>query len=228
MTTLPEPSWRLLLGRGLPTVALEGFLPVALFYGVWRSTGALVVAVVASTAAAGLAALWQARRGADGALAAATCVFIVIQAVVGLAADSALVYLAQPVLVSACWGVAYLVSVAIGRPLIGAFARGWYPFPREFREGEAFRSEFGMQSLVWGVYCLAASAVRLTILLTAGIGAMVAVTFVAGTVLPAGLAVWGVWHARRAFSEHSPEAARGGTSGGVRHDRSWRVRSQYE
>lgn len=210
MTELPDPSWRMLLGRGLPTVALEGFVPVALFYGVWRSTGELLPAVAASSAAAGLAALWQVRRGADGALAAATCVFIVIQAVVGLAAHSAIVYLAQPVLVSACWGVAYLVSVAIGRPLIGAFARGWYPFPREFRESDAFRSEFGMQSLVWGVYCLTASAVRLAVLLTAGIGGMVAVTFVAGTVLPVGLALWGVWHARRAFSDHAPASAQAG------------------
>ena len=198
MNELPEPSWRLLLGRGLPNFALEGVLPVLLFYVVWRKAG-LGPAVLASTAAAGLVVLWQLRRGLDVALAAVTCTFIVIQALVGLAAHSATVYLAQPVVVSGCWGVAYLVSAAVGRPLIGAFARGWYPFPREFRESRIYRHEFGMQSVVWGVYCLARCALRLGVLLTAGVGGLVAVSTVTSTPVLAALVLWGVWHARRVF-----------------------------
>src|SRR5215472_1115255 len=48
----------------------------------------------------------------------------------GLEANSAVVYLAQPVLVAAAWGLAFLVSIAIGRPLAGALACAWYPFPQ--------------------------------------------------------------------------------------------------
>src|SRR5438477_8386940 len=80
---LPEPTWRLLLGRGLPTFAVEGVVPVLVFYGVWRAAG-LGPAVVASSATAGLVVLWQLRRGCDVALAGATFVFILIQAAVGL------------------------------------------------------------------------------------------------------------------------------------------------
>ena len=203
LSDLPDPTWRLILARGLPNFALEGFVPVLVFYAAWRSAG-LAPGVVASTAAAGLIVILQLRRGLDVALAAATLVFIVIQAVVALAADSETVYLAQPVLVSACWGIAYLVSVAIGRPLIGAFARGWYPFGPRFRASAPYRREFGMQSLVWGLYCLARSGLRLVALLASGAGSLLVVSFLTGTPILIALVMWGVWHARQAFARLEP------------------------
>lgn len=203
MTELPEPTWRMLLARGLPTFALEGFVPVIAFYAAWHAAG-LAAGIAASTAVAGLVVLVQLRRGCDVALAAATGIFIAIQAVVALAAHSATVYLAQPVLLTACWGVAYLVSAAIGRPLVGAFARGWYPFPPEFRASRAYRREFGMQSIVWGVYCLAAAAVRLEVLLTRGVGGLVLVSFITSTPMVLALLLWCVWHARRTLTRPAP------------------------
>jgi Protein of unknown function (DUF3159) len=200
LSELPEPTWGLLLGRGLPVFVVEGFVPILVFYSVWRAAG-LGAGVVASTVVAGVIVLWQLRRGLDVALAAASCLFIAIQALVALAAHSATVYLAQPVVFSACWGVAYLVSAAIRRPLIGAFARAWYPFPPEFRASTAYVREFGMQSVVWGIYCLARSALRLSVLLAGGVGGFVLVSFATGTPMLVGLVLWGVWHARRAFAD---------------------------
>src|SRR5262249_61472832 len=107
LSELPEPTWRMLLGRGLPMLAVEGVLPVLVFYGVWREAG-LGPAVVATTIVGGGIVLWQVRRGDDVALAGLTAVFLLIQAVVALAAHSATVYLAQPVVLSALWGIAYL------------------------------------------------------------------------------------------------------------------------
>lgn len=198
MNELPDPTWRLLLSRGLPTFAIEGVVPVLLFYGVWRAAG-LGPAVAASTAAAVVVVLWQVRRGYDVALAGATFVFILIQAVVALAAHSATLYLAQPVVLSALWGLAYLVSAAIGKPLVGAFARAWYPFPPEFRASEIYRREFGMQSVVWGLYCLLRAGLRLWALLASGVGGFVVVSIVTGTPIIAALVFWSLWHARRTF-----------------------------
>ena len=203
MTELPEPTWRLLLGRGLPLFAAEGLLPVLVFYGVWREVG-LTPAVITTTVVGGVIVLWESRRGHDVALAAVTGVFLVIQAVVALAAHSATVYLAQPVVVSALWGVAYLVSVAIGKPLIGAFARAWYPFPPEFRASGVYRREFAMQSIVWGLYCLGRAALRLWALLSSGVGGFVVVSFLTGTPVLVVLVFWGLWHARRAFTAADP------------------------
>ena len=209
MTDLPEPTWRMLLGRGLPMFAVEAALPVAVFYGVWRAAG-LGPAVVVTSIVGGAIVLWQIRRGYDVALAGVTCVFLVIQAVVGLVAHSATVYLAQPVVLSALWGVAYLVSVAIGRPLIGAFARAWYPFPPEFRASAVYKREFGLQSIVWGIYCLLRAGLRLWALLASGVGGFLVISIVTGTPFLVGLVFWGLWHARRRFTAAEPSEQPGG------------------
>jgi len=96
--------------RGLPTFAVEGFAPILLFYVLWNLAG-LVPAIAAATALSGTIVAWQVRRGRGGALAVVAMrggalavvamIFLLIQAVVGLASQSATVYLAQPVVLSA-------------------------------------------------------------------------------------------------------------------------------
>jgi len=196
---LPEPTWRSLLGRGLPQFGGEAVLPVLVFYAAWRA-GGLGPAIAASTVVYLALAAWLVRRKRDVALVAVGATFVVIQALVALAAHSATVYLAQPVVLSALWSVAYFASVAVGRPLIGLFATAWYPFPDWFRVTAAYRREFGLQSLVWGVYCLARAAFRLVVLLRSGIGGFVLVSLVTGTPFLVGLVAWGIWHARRSFA----------------------------
>ena len=198
LSDAPDPSWRFLARRGLPTFAVEGFAPVLLFYSIWKLTS-LAPAIVTATALSGSIVWWQARHGRGGGLAVVTLIFLVIQAAVGLAAQSATVYLAQPVVLSACWGVAYLGSVALGRPLIGVFANVWYPFPPEFRVSAPYRREFGLQSVVWGVYCLARAGLRLAVLLGSGVGGFVLVSLLTGPPVFFALVFWGIWHARRSF-----------------------------
>ena len=108
-------------------------------------------------------------------------------------------YLAQPVVLSAGWGVLYLGSAFVGRPLIGVFANAWYPFPATFRATAPYRREFGMQSVVWGIYCLARAALRLGVLLWSGIGGFVLLSALTGAPILIALVIWGIWHARRAF-----------------------------
>ena len=198
LSELPEPSWRLLLGRGLPQFALEAVVPVTVFYGVWSAFG-LAAGIVASTVCSLALVAWLMRRGRDVGLVAVGAVFVVIQALVGLASGSATVYLAQPVLFSGLWGIAYLGSVLVRRPLVGTFACAWYPFPGWFRASRPFIREFGMQSLVWSAYCFARAGLRLAILLHGNIGAFVVVSLLTGTPVIVALVAWGIWHARRAF-----------------------------
>jgi hypothetical protein len=196
---LPSPTWRLLLGRGLPQFAGEAVGPVLVFYVCWRASG-LGFAIVASTVVSLALAAWLVRRRHGIALVALGSTFVVIQALVALAAHSLTLYLAQPVVLSALWGVAYLASAAIGRPLIGVFASAWYPFPPWFRASAPFRREFGLQSVVWGVYCLLRAGLRLFVLLHAGVGGFVVISLATGTPTFALLVGWGLWHARRAFA----------------------------
>lgn len=208
LSELPDPTWGSMLRRGLPLLVVESAVPVAVFYGAWRVTG-LVGAVICGTLVSLAIAGWQLRMQRGGGVAAATAVFVVIQALVGLAAHSAAVYLAQPVVVSACWALAYFVSALIGRPLVGIFAQLWYPFPPAFRASAPFRREFGMQSVVWGVYCLARAVLRLVVLLDSGVGGFLLVSVLTGAPVLVVLVLWGIWHARRTFSrlDDMPAAA---------------------
>jgi hypothetical protein len=196
---LPDPTWRSILGRGLPQFAAEAVLPVLVFYGAWRAAG-LGAGIAVGTAVSLALAVVLARRGRDVTLVAVGAAFVVVQAIVGIAAHSTTVYLAQPVILNALWGLACFASIAIGRPLIGVLAGAWYPFPAWFRASDAFRREFSVQSAVFGAFSIARAALRLWALLASGVGGFVVVSIVTGSPFVLVLIAWGVWHARRTFS----------------------------
>jgi Protein of unknown function (DUF3159) len=211
----PQPAFRSIFAAGAPRFVREAFGPVAAFYVGWKLSSVAVGIVLASALALALD-LYERRRGRAGALALVSLAFIVVQAVVGLVADSAVVYLAQPVIVSAIWGVANIVSAFVGRPLAGIFADAWYPFPPEVKASRTYGRVFGLESVVWGVYLLARSGVRMLVLATASIGAFAAVQLATGAPLMVGLVAWSVWYATRAFERSSEwdaeEAAEAATS----------------
>jgi intracellular septation protein A len=196
---LPDPTWRSILGRGLPQFAAEAVLPVLVFYGAWRLAG-LGAGIAAATVVSLVLAGVLIRRRRDVTLVAVGAAFVVVQAIVGLASHSTTVYLAQPVVLNALWGVACFASIAIRRPLIGVLAGAWYPFPAWFRASDAFRREFSVQSAVFGLFYVARAALRLWALLASGVGGFVVVSILTGSPFVLVLIAWGVWHARRTFS----------------------------
>jgi hypothetical protein len=201
--TLMEPTFRGVLRTGLPGFLREGFLPVAAFYGGLR-VGGLPTGIAASTAVSIVIYLYERRAGRNGLLVRISLGFVAVQGVVGLASDSATVYLAQPVLANAAWGVAFLVSALIRRPLAGALACAWYPFPRWFRETEPFKRVFRVQSLVWGVYFLVRSGIRLAALLHGSLENFLLIVFVTGTPVMLALVVWSIRHAMRNLAKADP------------------------
>ena len=146
---------------------------------------------------------YERKHGRRGALALVSAAFVVLQGVVGLVADSAVVYLAQPVIVSAIWGVAYLVSAAIGRPLAASSPmRGIRSRP--VKASRTYKRIFSFESVVWGVYLLARSGMRMLVLTSGSIGAFVAIQFVTGIPLVIALVLWSLWYSVRGF-ERSTE-----------------------
>jgi hypothetical protein len=134
---MTEPTFRGILRTGLPAFLREGFLPVGAFY-VGLRLGGLPLGIGASAVASVAVYLFERRAGRDALLVRLSLGFVVVQSAVGLAANSTTVYLAQPVLLTAAWGLAFVVSVVIRRPLAGALACAWYPIPRWFRVTEPF------------------------------------------------------------------------------------------
>lgn len=199
---LTTPTFGSVLFRGLPGFLREGFVPLAAFYAAWRLWGT-AAGIAAATAVSAALYLYERRSGRDGLLVRLALAFVVVQAAIGLVSGSATLYLATPVVANAVWGLAFLGSAAIGRPLAGALACAWYPFPPAFRQTTAFKRVYGVESVVWGLYLLARSGLRL-LALTAGVGSFLVVTFATGTPLMLALVAWSIWYAIRRLSDDEP------------------------
>jgi hypothetical protein len=197
---LTEPSFRRILLGGLPSFLREGFLPLAAFYAGWRLSG-LGMGIVAAAVASVLVYAYERRVGRDGLLVRLSLAFVAGQTIVGLLSHSTTVYLATPVVANAIWAGAFLGSAALRRPLAGALACAWYPFPPEFRKTREFKRVYGVESIVWGIYLLARSGLRLATLLHGGVGSFVVVVFVTGTPTTLALVAWSIWYAIRRFSK---------------------------
>ncbi len=197
---LTEPSFRAIFRAGASGLLREGVLPLGAFYAGLRLEG-LAVGIVASTVASVLLYVNERRAGRAGLLVRLSLAFVLVQSAVGLLANSTIVYLAQPVLATAVWGVAFLVSVPLGRPLTGMIASAWYPFPPSFRESAPFKRVFGIESLVWAGYFLARSALRLALLLHGSLESFLAVTVVTGTPVMLVLLAWSIRYAIRGLSD---------------------------
>jgi hypothetical protein len=63
---------------------------------------------------------------------------------------------------------------------------------------------FGIESVVWGVYLLARSGIRMFVLASGSIGAFAAIQIATGVPFTIALVAWSVWYASRAF-ERSTE-----------------------
>ncbi len=185
---------------GLPGFLREGFLPLGAFYLGLKLEG-LAAGIVASTLASFLIYLYERRAGRDALLVRLSLGFVIVQSAVGLLSHSTTVYLAQPVLVAAVWGFVFLLSIPLGRPLAGALACAWYPFPRAFRETAVFKRVFAVESLVWGGYFVARSALRLAMLLHSSLESFFAVTFLTCTPLALLLTAWSIRYAIRNLSD---------------------------
>ena len=130
---LRAPTFWGVLMTGLPGFLREGFLPLGAFYAGLKLDG-LVAGIVAATLALVLIYLYERKFGRDAVIVRISLGFVVVQGIVGHAANSTTVYLAQPVLLAAAWGLAFWVSIPLGRPLAGVLADAWYPFPRWLKE----------------------------------------------------------------------------------------------
>ena len=190
---------------GLPGFLREGFLPLGAFYAGLRLDG-LAAGIVAAALASVLIYVYERRAGRDALLVRISLGFVVVQSIVGLAADSATVYLAQPVLLAAAWGLAFWVSIPLGRPLAGALACAWYPFPRWLKESQDFKRVYAVESVVWGAYFLARSALRFVLLLEGSLESFLVVVFLTGTPVMLLLLAWSIRYAIRGLADAEPPA----------------------
>ena len=187
----------LLFGSG-PRFARDAIGPVLVFYAGWKLLG-LTAAIVGATALALGTFGWERRKARSGLGAALGLGIALTQAVAGLATGSAVAYFLPGVIANALYGVAFIVSVLIGRPLAGVFAQETYPFPPAVKASLTFRRVFSRVSLAWGVYLLLRSALRLAVLSWRDVDLIVAVNVLTGMPFTAALTAWSIWYGVRGF-----------------------------
>jgi intracellular septation protein A len=193
----PITAKAILFGSG-PRFARDAFGPVLAFYVLWKLWG-LVPGIVAATVVALVAYRYERQQHRPALVVRIALVFVFIQALVGLWTGSAEIYLAIPVFVSAAYGLAFIGSIVIGRPLAGVFAEEMLTLPDEVKASRTHRRTFGLISLEWGLYMVARSALRLLVLVALGVDAFVAVGFVTGFPVTMALMSWSIWYGVRSF-----------------------------
>jgi intracellular septation protein A len=210
------------LGSG-PRFARDAFGPVLAFYLGWKLVG-LALGIGFASVVSLLNYRHERKRERPGRIARLALVFIVLQALIGLASHSAKVYLAQPVLANAAFGLAFLISGIVRRPLAGMFAQEMHDFPPEVRSSATFNTIFTRISMAWGCYLLMRSATRL-LSLSMSVERFLVVNLATGLPLTAGMITWSVWYSVRsfrrsqewgwAFEEGAQGAAGSAVTGGV-------------
>ncbi|HEX2578770.1 MAG TPA: VC0807 family protein [Aquihabitans sp.] len=187
----------ILLGSG-PRFARDAFGPVLGFYVGWKLVG-LAVGMAVAVVVAVAAYAYERRQSRPGVMARVALGIIAIQVAIGAIADDAKAFLAPPVLINGAYGLVFLGSVALRRPLAGVFAGELHEFPDEVRRSATFRSVFSRVSLVWGAYLVVRSLARFWVLTQAGVDAFVVFNLVTGFPLMSLLLSWSVWYGVRSF-----------------------------
>jgi intracellular septation protein A len=190
----------LLLGSG-PRFARDALGPVLAFYIVWRFAG-LAAGILAATLVALAAFWWERRRAASGIMPAVGFGIALVQALAGLTSGNVGAYFAPAVIANGLYGVAFLGSVAIGRPLAGVLAQETFPFPPRVKESVTFRRIFSRVSLVWGGYMLVRGIVRLLVLAWSSVELFIVVSVLTGIPLTLALMSWSFWYPLRVFRRH--------------------------
>jgi hypothetical protein len=189
-------SFRTLALETGPRFARDALGPALVFYLGWKLVG-LAVGVLAATLFALVAYGWERTRARSGLSAGVGLGIALVQAAAALASGSAIAYFGPPVIINGAYGLAFVVSVVIGRPLAGIFAQETYPFSPEVRASATFRRVFSRISLVWGVFLLARSATRLLALSWRDVEMIVLVNIATGIPVTAALMSWSLWYSAR-------------------------------
>jgi hypothetical protein len=177
--------------------------PIVSFFVGWKLAG-LVVGIGVATLFAAVIYRHERRAGRPAIVVRVAFALVLIRAVVGLTSGSARVYLGQEAGIDLALGLIVLGFLAAGRPLASFFAREIYPFSEDVKGSPEFQRAFRIITVVWGVYFLIRSAVRLTAVLTLSVNGYLLVDALSGAPFLLALLAWSVTYSIRTL-ESLPE-----------------------
>jgi hypothetical protein len=175
---MSEPSKRGILAsvvrRSGPHLFEATLVPAVLFYGCLVAVGLGAAYVV--TLGWAYAALVRriVRRDPVPPILVLSVVGITVRTAVAVISGSAFVYFLQPVLGSVAMGGVFLVSIAVGRPLIATLADEFWPITAEVHARPGVLRLFRRLTLLWAGVNLASAAVTTALLVSLPLGTFLA------------------------------------------------------
>ena len=169
-----------------PHVIEATVIPAVLFYGclVAGGLGAAYVAALGWSYAALVHRLL--RRRPVPPILVLGIIGITVRTLVAVVSRSSFVYFFQPVLGTVAMGCVFLISLRVGRPLIGRLAGEFWPMTPEVASRPAILRLFRRLTLLWAAVNLASAALTMTLLVSLPLGAFLAVKQLSGFAVTAG------------------------------------------
>ena len=179
------PSWRQLARRAIPQVVEASIVPAAIML-VLLNVATATVAIGGALAWIVGATLWRVvtRRAVSG-LSILSVARLGVRSAIAMLAGSTFVYFVQGSIGGFCLAVAWLVSVAIGRPLARRFAEDFTDLEPHTLDHPRVRHVLRRISILMGVVGLAHAALGLWLLVTLTTGTYVVVNAVHSIAIPA-------------------------------------------
>ncbi|WP_324503298.1 VC0807 family protein [Nocardioides sp.] len=165
-STLQVPHWRTVLRHAMPNVVEGKIVPIVVFLvllQLFGTTPALLGALAWSLLALGRRSL---KRQRITGLLVLTTVGLTARTVAALLTGSLLVYFLQPTVTTALVGLAFVASVALGRPLAEKLVLDLCPIDEETRAHPALRRFFQHVTLWWAFTSAVNFAITLWLLLS--------------------------------------------------------------
>jgi hypothetical protein len=203
---LPELRKRTIVAsvvkRGGPRLLEASFIPSALFYTAltFGSIGAAYLVAIVWTYGCLGRRLWQGAQ-VTGVLVLAS-VGITIRTALAVGSGSTFVYFAQPVIGTVITAGVFLVSIALGRPLIGKLATDFWPITHEQSDLPRVRRLMVGLTVLWAGVNLATASVTFVLLLSLDLTTFLAAKQVTGLAITiSAIAITIVWSHRTASAE---------------------------
>jgi len=188
--------------RGGPKLLEATIIPGALFYVclVVGGIGFAYVTAIAWIYGCVLRRLVQ-HRGIPSILILGA-IGITVRTAVAVGSGSTFVYFAQPILGTVATGGVFLMSLVIGRPLIGRLASDFWPITPEMAANPRILALFRRLTVLWAVVNLTTATVTFLLLLYLPLATFVAVKQASGLGITAtAIAVTIIWSHRIACRE---------------------------
>ena len=187
---MSEPSKRAILAmvvrRSGPHLLEATLIPAVLFYSCLVAVG-LGAAYVAAVVGWAYAALVRriVRRDPVPPILVLSVVGITIRTLVAVVSRSSFIYFFQPVLGSVAMGGVFLISIAVGRPLIATLAGEFWPITAEVHARPGVLRLFRRLTLLWAGVNLASAVLTTGLLVSLPLGAFLAMKQLCGLGLTA-------------------------------------------